>query len=151
MEIRIMTIADYDGVYDLWDNTPEMGINSTDDSREGIRKYLERNPVTSFVAVENGRIVGAILAGHDGRRGFIQHITVAADCRHQGIAAKLVDAAMAALEQEGIHKVALLTYQKNQVGNAFWERMGFTRRDDVFYRNKSIHELEYRANPYAKR
>ena len=141
MEIRIMTITDYDGVYDLWDNTPEMGINSTDDSREGIRKYLERNPVTSFVAVENGRIVGAILAGHDGRRGFIQHITVAADCRHQGIAAKLVDAAMAALEQEGIHKVALLTYQKNQVGNAFWEQLGFAVRDDLNYRNLALTDM----------
>lgn len=143
-----MTVQDYDGVYDLWLNTPGMGINSTDDSREGIEKYIKRNPTTSFVAMDNGKIVGAILAGHDGRRGFIQHIAVLPEFRKHGIASRLVNQAMKALEKEGIHKVALLAFKKNELGNDFWDKMEFTIREDVFYRNKSIHELEYRANPY---
>lgn len=148
MEYKVMTESDYDGVYELWTNTPGMGINNTDDSREGIKKYIKRNPTTSFVALFEGQIVGAILAGHDGRRGFIQHIAVLSEFRKHGVASTLVNKAMNALEEEGIHKVALLTFKKNALGNSFWDKMGFTVREDVYYRNKNIHELEYRANPY---
>ena len=148
IEYKIMTEIDYDGVYELWTNTPGMGINSTDDSREGVEKYIKRNPTTSFVALAEGKIVGAILAGHDGRRGFIQHIAVLSEFRKHGIASALVSKAMNALEEEGIHKVALLAFKKNELGNSFWDKMEFTVREDVYYRNKNIHELEYRANPY---
>ena len=116
-EIRLMTMADYEAVYDLRINTPGMGLNTTDDSREGIARYLRRNPATSFVAVQEGRIVGVILAGHDGRRGFIHHTAVDAACRRQGIARQLVQHAMAALEAEGIHKVALVAFGRNAAGN----------------------------------
>ena len=148
IEYKVMTASDYDGVYELWMKTPGMGINSTDDSREGIEKYIKRNPTTSFVAVAYGNIVGAILAGHDGRRGFIQHLAVLPEFRKQGIASVLVERAMNALEEEGIHKVALLAFKKNELGNSFWDKMEFKVREDVYYRNKNIHELEYRANPY---
>ena len=148
IEYKVMTASDYDGVYELWMNTPGMGINSTDDSREGVEKYIKRNPATSFVALVEGKVVGAILAGHDGRRGFIQHIAVLSEFRKHGIASTLVDKAMNALEEEGIHKVALLAFKKNELGNSFWEKMEFITREDVYYRNKSIHELEYRTNPY---
>lgn len=137
-----MTIDDYDGVYDLWIHTPGMGLNTTDDSREGIGRYLQRNPSTSFVAVDGDRIVGVIMAGHDGRRGYIHHTAVLPEFRHQGIAGHLVEHAMAALEREGIHKAALVAFRRNDAGNAFWERMGFTERTDLVYRNRSIHELE---------
>lgn len=150
IEYKVMTVNDYEGVYELWTNTPGMGINSTDDSREGIEKYIKRNPTTSFVALAGGKIVGAILAGHDGRRGFIQHLAVLPDFRKRGIASALVDRAMNALEGEGIHKVALLAFKKNELGNGFWDKMEFKVREDVYYRNKNIHELEYRANPYRK-
>ena len=70
VNIRVMTIEDYDGIYDLWINTPGMGLNSTDDSREGIEKYIKRNPTSCFVAEDNDKIVGVIIAGHDGRRGY---------------------------------------------------------------------------------
>lgn len=146
VEIKIMKIEDYDGIYDLWQNTPEMGINNTDDGKEGIAKYLRRNPATSFIAVEGNKIVGAILAGHDGRRGFIQHMTVSTEYRKQGIATRLLNATMEALEKEEIHKVALLNFKKNELANIFWEKSGFIIREDVFYRNKNIHELEYRTN-----
>lgn len=142
MEIRVMTIEDYDQIYDLWIHTPGMGLNTTDDSREGIEKYLRRNPTTCFVAEDNGNIVGGILAGHDGRRGFINHTAVHPQYRHAGLGRRLVEYAMAALEAEGIHKTALVVFGRNEDGNAFWERLGFTTREDLVYRNKHIHALE---------
>ncbi|WP_196802957.1 GNAT family N-acetyltransferase [Candidatus Stoquefichus massiliensis] len=141
IKIRTMNIKDYDAVYDLWMNTPGMGLNTVDDSREGIERYLKRNSTTSFVAEDNQCIIGVIISGHDGRRGFIYHTSVLPKYRHQGIARKLVENAMDALDQEGIHKVALIVFQRNEIGNGFWEKMGFTVRDDLVYRNKNIHEL----------
>lgn len=140
--IRIMKIEDYEKVYDLWIHTEGMGLNTIDDSREGIAKYLLRNPNTCFVAEENGELVGVIMSGHDGRRGFIYHTTVKAEYRNRGIGKKLVDLVLGALKKEGIHKVALVAFEKNVLGNTFWEKVGFTVREDLVYRNKNIHELE---------
>lgn len=140
--IRVMSTGDYDDVYDLWINTPGMGLNSTDDSREGIEKYLKRNPSTSFVAECDGKIIGVIMAGHDGRRGYIHHTAVLPDYRAQGIAKKLVECAMNALDSEGINKVALVAFRKNETGNGFWEHIGFTEREDLVYRNKNINVLK---------
>ena len=141
INIRVMTIQDFDQIYNIWINTPGMGLNTTDDSKEGIEKYLNRNPTTSFVAEDNGKIIGAIMAGHDGRRGYIHHTFVLPEYRKQGIAQILVNSAMDALDKEGINKVALVAFKENEGGNAFWERIGFTARNDLFYRNKNIHEL----------
>lgn len=142
MKIRVMTIADYDGVYSLWINTPGMGLNTTDDSKEGIAKYLKRNPTTCFVAECDGEIIGVIIAGHDGRRGYIYHTAVLPNYRNQGIAKKLVDAVMSALDEEGINKVALVAFRKNELGNGFWGKVGFDDREDLVYRNKNIHALK---------
>ena len=136
-----MTIDDYEGVYRLWINTPGMGLNTTDDSREGIDQYLRRNPTSCFIAEEAGEIVGSILAGHDGRRGFIYHLSVAVSHRKKGIGKALVEHAMEALKQEGIHKVALVVMAGNETGNAFWESHGFTTREDLIYRNKNLSDL----------
>ena len=103
MTIRTMDIEDYEKVYDLWIHTEGMGLNTTEDSREGINKYLLRNPNTCFVAEDNGKLVGVIMGGHDGRRGFIHHTTVRQEYRGRGIGKRLVDSAMKALEAEGIH------------------------------------------------
>lgn len=142
MKIRLMNIEDYEQIYSLWVNTSGMGLNNLDDSREGIERYLKRNPNTCFVAEEKGTIIGVIISGHDGRRGFIYHTTVAVDYRRQGIGRMLVDYALKALEKEGIHKAALVVFSRNEQGNAFWESVGFSGRTDLVYRNKSIHELE---------
>lgn len=142
VRIRWMTVNDYDSVYDLWIHTPGMKMNSLDDSRDGIEKYLMRNPKTSFVAEIDDEVAGVIMAGHDGRRGFIYHTAVKLDYRGQGIGKSLVDHAMTALEKEGIHKVALLVRPENAIGNEFWEHLGFSSRDDIVYRNKNIHILE---------
>ena len=139
--VRVMTIDDYDAVFHLWQNTPGMGLNTTDDSREGIEKYLKRNPTSCFVAEADGKIVGVIMAGHDGRRGFIHHTAVLPEYRKHGIAKNLVVCAIAALEKEGIHKVGLVAFQTNDLGKGFWEHIGFARRDDIVYRSKFIHPL----------
>jgi len=138
MKIRNMRIDDYEKVYSLWINTPGMGLNTLDDSCDGIAKYLERNPTTCFVAEEEGEIVGVLLSGHDGRRGFIYHAAVAIEERRKGIGAALVDRAVEALRNEGINKVALVVIDGNTTGNEFWESEGFTTRDDLVYRNKVI-------------
>ncbi len=140
--VRTMELGDYEKVYNLWAHTAGMGLNTTDDSKEGIAKYLARNPNTCFVAEDGGELVGVIISGHDGRRGFIYHTAVKEEFRQQGIGQQLVSSALAALEQEGIHKVALVVFGKNKTGNLFWEKAGFTVRDDLVYRNKNIHELE---------
>ena len=140
INIKVMTISDYDGAYDLWINTPGMGLFTIDDSRDGIEKYLKRNSTTSFVAECDGKIVGAIMAGHDGRRGYIYHTAVLPDYRNQGIAKRLLDHAMAALDAEGINRVALVAFKTNEIGNGFWESVGFTEREDLIYRNKDINK-----------
>ena len=138
--IRPMTIADYDAAYAIW-IACQNGLNNLDDSREGVAKYLERNPNTSFVAEENGVVAGVILCGHDGRRGYIQHMSVDPAYRRRGIAKRLVDRALAALKAEGIHKAALVAFKKNDGGNAFWEAQGFTLREDLNYRNLTLTEM----------
>ena len=142
MDIRVMTIADYDKVWDLWMSCKNMGFNNLDDSREGIGKYLDRNPKTSFVACEGDRIIGVILTGHDGRRGLIHHMAVAEDMRGKGIGKSLLNGALSALKAEGINKVACLVFGYNETGNAFWESQGFTLRTDINYRNKALTEME---------
>lgn len=142
MEIRRLTIDDYDEIYKLWTSTPGMGLNDLDDSREGIEKYLRRNPHTCFAAVICGKIEGVILAGHDGRRGYIHHTAVSAAHRHKGMGTRLADSAINALKAEGIHKVALVVFRKNESGNAFWEHLGFSKREDLVYRNKTLTEMK---------
>jgi len=142
MKIRKMLISDYENIYDLWMNTPGMGLNDIDDSGEGIAKYLKRNPDTCFVAEKNGNIIGVILSGHDGRRGYIHHTAVSLAERNQGIGSALLESAMEALKAEGINKVALVVFKRNEDGNDFWERRGFATRDDLNYRNKLINELK---------
>lgn len=124
MIIRKMTIADYDSVYDLWLNTPGMGLNNMDDSKQGIEKFLRRNPETCFVAEKDNRIIGVILCGNDGRRGYIYHTAVLVTERKRGVGTALVDAAVKALKNEGINKAALVVFSKNELGNSFWEKEG---------------------------
>ncbi len=141
MNIRVMTAADYEKVYALWMSCRNMGFNNIDDSAEGIERFLARNPRTSFTAEEDGRIIGAVLCGHDGRRGYIYHMSVAEDHRRQGIASELLRRCLAALKEEGIHKAALLVFKRNEAGNAFWDSQEFTVREDVSYRNRALAEL----------
>ena len=140
MRIRKMPIKDYEEIYDLWMSCPGMGLNNLDDSKEGIKTFLSRNPDTCFVA-EADLIVGSIMAGNDGRRGYIYHTSVNPKYRYQKIGSKLVEASLNALAELGINKVALVVFDKNESGNAFWEKQGFTVRHDLVYRNKSLADI----------
>lgn len=135
-----MSIGDYDKVYQLWINTEGMGMRSIDDSIEGIEKLLKRNPTTNYIAQEENKIIGIILCGHDGRRGYIYHTAVKTIYRGKGIGKALVVAALNALKKEEINKVALVAFASNDVGNKFWQSIGFDKRDDLIYRNLSINE-----------
>ena len=132
-EIRDMTPADYDDVRDLWMSIKGFAIRSIDDSREGVLKFLERNPGLSTVAFEDGQVVGAILCGHDGRRATMYHVCVREGYRKRGIGKAMVVRCMEKLQQEGINKVALIAFTNNDVGNAFWNEIGWTRRMDLNY------------------
>lgn len=133
MQIRIMTIDDYDDVHALWMTIKGFAIRSIDDSREGVERFLQRNPGTSVVAEEGGRIIGAILCGHDGRRGCLYHVCVHPDRRRRGVGKAMVVFCMEALRKEKISKVSLIAFTKNDIGNAFWKTIGWTQREDLNY------------------
>ncbi len=141
MNIRTMKSEDYDAVYALWLSCKGMGLNSVDDSQDGIDRFLLRNPETCFVAEENSEIIGAIIAGNDGRRGYIYHTAVSPICRRKGIGTALVQKALNAFSEIGISKTALVVFDRNEDGNTFWENQGFTVRSDLTYRNKSLAEM----------
>ena len=133
MTIRTMTIDDYDGVYKLWMTIRGFAIRSIDDSREGVERFLRRNPASSVVAVEDGKVVGSILCGHDGRRGCLYHVCVHENYRMRGIGKAMVVHCMEELEKEQISKVSLIAFTQNDIGNAFWKEIGWTRRGDLNY------------------
>ena len=141
MDIRKMTISDYEGVYSLWMSCAGMGLNNLDDSKDGIEKFINRNPDTCLVAEEDSRIVGVIMAGNDGRRGYIYHTAVNPQYRKKGIAKQLVNKAVTELKLQGINKVALVVFDRNEAGNAFWESQGFQVRGDLIYRNMALTDI----------
>ena len=138
--VREMTPEDYDKVYELWNSIQGFGIRSIDDSREGVERFLKRNPTTSVVAVQNGRIVGAILCGHDGRTGFFYHVCVASDYRNRGVGHRMAHFAMQALRAEGVNKVSLVACKSNALGNEVWQNGGWQRRDDMNYYDFVLNE-----------
>ena len=138
--VRIMTIEDYEGVYALWKKIKGFGIRSIDDSKEGVARFLKRNPTTSVVAEKDGRIVGSILCGHDGRRGCLYHVCVDEDYRRHGIGKRMVVFAMKALKEEKINKVSLIGFTENDIGNAFWNTIGWTERLDLNYYDFTLNE-----------
>ena len=143
--IRVMTVEDYDGVKALWMKIKGFGIRSIDDSREGVERFIKRNPTTSVVAVEDGKIVGSILCGHDGRRGCLYHVCVDEAYRMRGIGKAMVVMAMEALKGEGINKVSLIAFTQNDIGNAFWKEIGWTKREDLNYYDFTLNEANITA------
>lgn len=137
-----MTIEDYDAIHDLWRSMPGMGLNSLDDSREGVERFLRRNPTTCFVVKMERGIVGTILSGHDGRRGMLYHAAVIPEMQGKGLGYALVQAAMDGLRREGISKVGLHVFVSNKDGGRFWDRLAFDDRSDVRYRCFKLLEME---------
>ena len=139
-DIRLINIEDYDEIYALWNATEQSrrALNPVDDSREGIDRYLKRNPNTCFAAVSDEKIIGVILTGHDGRRAIVHHLCVHPDFRRMGIAESLVSAAEKALKEEGIQKIFGLVFKDNDPANSFWKSQGYSLRTNLNYRNKSL-------------
>lgn len=130
MLIREMTSEDYDAVYALWQATEGLGLSDAD-SREAIARYLERNPGLSFIAVENEELLGTVLCGHDGRRGYLHHLAVARSHRGQGLGRRLAQRALAALQAVDIHKCHLFVIKSNAPALAFWEANEWQVRTDI--------------------
>ena len=145
MEIRVMKAEDYDKLYELWMTIKGFGIRSIDDSREGVVRFLKRNPITSMTAWDGDTLIGAILCGHDGRRGCLYHVCVKKGYRRHGVGKAMVVACMEALRKEEINKVTLIAFTKNDIGNVFWNKIGWTEREDLNYYDFTLNEANITA------
>jgi N-acetylglutamate synthase len=138
MKIRPFLMEDYHLAYDLWSRTPGMGLSASD-SEDNIRRFLERNPGLSFVAEDHaGGVQGTVLAGHDGRRGFLYHLAVSAACRGQGTGRQLVQAALEALGSQSIMKCHIMVLDDNELGQTFWSGQGWLRRGNILLYSQDI-------------
>ena len=133
VQILPMTEADYDAVRALWMTIRGFGIRALDDSREDVVRFIRRNPTTSVVAKADGRVIGSILCGSDGRQGALYHVCVAEEFRRQGISTRMVGYCMQQLKALGINKVGLIAFTKNGGGNAFWKQIGWKKVDVNYY------------------
>jgi ribosomal protein S18 acetylase RimI-like enzyme len=138
-----MTIDDYQAVSQLLQMTPGVSFREAD-SREATARYLERNPGLSFVAIVDEQVIGCVMSGHDGRRGYLYHLAVRSDHRRQGIGEHLALACVEALEQAGIAKTHLFVFGSNAAGNQFWQDIGWQLRDDL-----NMYSLNRSANANA--
>lgn len=130
-------IESYEDVLALWKRCEGVGLSDAD-SPQSIHTYLDRNPGTSFLAKVDNNIVGAILGGHDGRRGYIHHLAVDTAWRRQGIARQLVETCIHALKRAGIQKIHIFIFSDNADGIAFWKSVGWTHRADISVISKTI-------------
>ena len=121
----------------LWQDTEGIGLNESDD-RSHIRSYLRRNPGMSFVAVRGGEIVGAVLCGHDGRRGYLHHLAVAKAHRKKGVGKRLVNACLVKLRQLKIQKCNIFLFADKAAGEKFWKHNGWLQRTDLLVMQKSL-------------
>ncbi|HSY54465.1 MAG TPA: GNAT family N-acetyltransferase [Opitutaceae bacterium] len=135
--LRALTPADYDAVFALWQASEGMGLNESD-TRDAIASYLVRNPGLSLVAEVENKIAGAVLCGHDGRRGYLHHLAVAHQYRRSGLGRALVDESLARLRAQGITKCNIFLYAANAAGRAFWLHEGWAPREDLVVVQKSV-------------
>lgn len=145
MKIREMKPEDYDQVFALWKTIQGFGIRSVDDSREGVERFLKWNPGLSVVAEDGEKIVGAILCGSDGRRGCLYHVCVQKEYRRHGIGKTMVIRCMEKLKELEVNKVSLIAFTQNDVGNAFWKEIGWTKREDLNYYDFTLNEKNITA------
>jgi ribosomal protein S18 acetylase RimI-like enzyme len=138
--IKPMKLADYNEVLHLWQNTKGVGLNESD-SRAQIRGFLKRNRGMSFVARDGAELVGAVLCGHDGRRGCLYHLAIAPSHRRNGLGTKLILRCLAELKKSGILKCNIFVYANNEQGERFWRRNGWKKREDLRMAQKDIGSL----------
>jgi putative acetyltransferase len=139
--IRPFTMAEYPAVIELWERCEGIGLSAADEA-PAIAAYLARNPDMSFVAwTDAGQVAGAVLCGHDGRRGYIHHLAVDAAYRRQGVGQELVEHCLAALAGAQIQKCHLFIFHDNETGKAFWQEIGWTLRQDIQIMSRNLNDL----------
>ena len=137
IDIHELSIVDYDEIISLWKQLPGIGLSSADE-KTAIEAFLHRNPGMSFVAKDGDRRIGTILAGHDGRRGYLYHLAVAEGYQKRGIGRLLTERAIASLAESGIEKCHIFVFRKNRGASRFWQKMGFVLRKDITIRSRQI-------------
>ncbi len=137
VQLREMTLADYDEVYTLWAASEGIGLSSAD-SREAIGAFLQRNPGLAFVAVDGDIIVGAVICGTDGRRGYLHHLAVRSSHKRQGIGRHLAQACLNRLREQGIEKCHIFVYRENHSARQFWESIGWVERVELVLMTKTL-------------
>lgn len=137
LSIRQMKLSDYDEIYELWKNCTGIGLSRAD-SRQGVERFLERNPGLSFIATDGPKIVATILAGHDGRRGYLHHVAVDEEYRRRGIGEALVEKALSELALLGIQKCHLFVVERNETALRFWKLTGWVERDELIMFSRDI-------------
>lgn len=142
-KVRKMTIKDYNEVYELWQSIKKFAIRQIDDSKDGIKKFLNRNKTTCVVAVCDNKIVGSILCGHDGREACFYHVCVKEDVRNHGIATKMVNNIIIKLKKLGINKVRLVAFKENKLGNDFWKDIGFAQNTNLNIYEKVLNDSNH--------
>lgn len=130
VEVRELRLADYESAWRLWLETPGMRISAAD-SEEGVAVFLRRNPGLSFAAWDGVELIGTILGGHDGRRGFLYHLAVRPEKQGRGVGRRLTESCLAALAAQGIDKCHLFVLADNVQAKGFWSRLGFSCRNDI--------------------
>ncbi len=138
-----MTASNLEAVLDLWGRTEGVGLNESD-TPDQLRAYLDRNPDLSLIARDGTPLVGAVLCGHDGRRGYLHHLAVLPEYRGRGLGRQMVERCLASLAAMGILKCNIFLYADNETGHQFWNHCGWTARSDlhVLQRQPFPHGLE---------
>ncbi len=136
-DVREFTMDDYDSAVALWSSTEGIGLSQADE-RQNIARYLSRNPGQSFVATADGGLVGAVLAGNDGRRGFLNHLAVAPAWRHRGVGRALVKRSLDALASQGMRKCHIFVLAANEEGKRFWSRLGWEERTTLVVMSSDV-------------
>jgi ribosomal protein S18 acetylase RimI-like enzyme len=140
MVITAMTMADYNQVIELWSATAGIGLSDAD-SKENIEIFLQRNEGLSFVAKSGSQIIGAVLAGHDGRRGYLHHLCVSPAYQRHGIGSALVENCLGKLKEQGIRKCHLFVFTNNRQGILFWNKIRFNRREELYLLSRNLDDI----------
>lgn len=137
VKIRAMRSRDYQSAYTLWEALPGIGLSNAD-RQDALLSFLERNPDTCFVAEDGEAIIGTILGGSDGRRGYIHHLAIKGNYQKQGIGKKLLQRCLDALREQGIEKCHIFVIADNQEGLKFWQKEGWELREDILIMSKNL-------------
>jgi ribosomal protein S18 acetylase RimI-like enzyme len=137
VEIRIMEAKDYSGALSLWQSLPGLGLSGAD-KEDAIQQFLAKNPETCFVAQSSEKIIGTVLGGSDGRRGYLYHLAVHEEYQHLGLGRQLSEKCLEALKTQGLQKCHIFVINSNLAGLKFWQRLGWLLRNDILVLSKDL-------------